>query len=105
MNIVYGFHRADAGEILVNGRRVEIGRPRDSIEAGIGMVHQHFMLVERFTVLENVILGAEGGRRLGKGLGEARAGLERLGREYGLDVPLDAEAGQLPVGCSRGWRS
>jgi simple sugar transport system ATP-binding protein len=101
MNIVYGFHRADAGEILVNGRRVEIGRPRDSIEAGIGMVHQHFMLVERFTVLENVVLGAEGGRRLGKGMGEARAGLERLGREYGLDVPLDAEAGQLPVGMQQ----
>src|SRR5471030_2700692 len=78
MNVVYGFHRADAGEIRVNGRRVEIARPRDSIEAGIGMVHQHFMLVERFTVLENVVLGAEGGRRLGKGLDEARAGLEKL---------------------------
>jgi simple sugar transport system ATP-binding protein len=101
MNIVYGFHRADSGEIRVNGRRVEIGRPRDSIEAGIGMVHQHFMLVERFTVLENVLLGAEGGRRLGRGLGEARAGLGRLGREYGLDVPLDAETGQLPVGMQQ----
>jgi simple sugar transport system ATP-binding protein len=101
MNIVYGFHRADAGEIRVNGRRVEIARPRDSIEAGIGMVHQHFMLVERFTVLENVVLGAEGGRRLGKGLAEARAGLERLGRDYGLDVPLDAETGHLPVGMQQ----
>ncbi len=101
MNIVYGFHRADAGEIRVNGRKVEIGRPRDSIEAGIGMVHQHFMLVETFTVLENVVLGAEGGRRLGKGLGEARAGLERLGREYGLDVPLDAVTGHLPVGMQQ----
>ena len=101
MNIVYGFHRADSGEIHVNGRRVDIGRPRDSIEAGIGMVHQHFMLVERFTVLENVILGAEGGRLLGKGLGEARAGLERLGRDYGLDVPLDAETGHLPVGMQQ----
>src|SRR5471030_1951205 len=50
MNIIYGFHRADAGEIRVNGRQVEISRPRDSIEAGIGMVHQHFMLVETFTV-------------------------------------------------------
>jgi general nucleoside transport system ATP-binding protein len=101
MNIVYGFHRADSGEIRVRGRRVEINRPRDSIEAGIGMVHQHFMLVERFTVLENVLLGAEGGRMLGKGLGEARAGLERLGREYGLEVPLDAEAGHLPVGMQQ----
>jgi general nucleoside transport system ATP-binding protein len=101
MNIVYGFHRADAGEIRVNGRLVEISRPRDSIEAGIGMVHQHFMLVETFTVLENVVLGAEGGRRLGKGLGDARAGLERLGREYGLDVPLDAQTGHLPVGMQQ----
>ena len=101
MNIVYGFHRADAGEIRVNGRRVEIGRPRDSIEAGIGMVHQHFMLVEKFTVLENIILGAEGGAMLGKGLGEARSGLGRLGREYGLDVPLDSEAGHLPVGMQQ----
>ncbi|HEY5228540.1 MAG TPA: ABC transporter ATP-binding protein [Opitutaceae bacterium] len=101
MNIVYGFHRADAGEILVNGTPVEIHRPRDSIEAGIGMVHQHFMLVERFTVLENVILGAEGGRLLGKGLEEARQGLEQLGRDYGLDVPLDVEAGHLPVGMQQ----
>lgn len=101
MNIVYGFHRPDRGEILVDGRRVELARPRDSIEAGIGMVHQHFMLVHRFTVLENVILGAEGGRRLGAGLSAARAALERLGRDYGLDVPLDAEAGHLPVGMQQ----
>jgi ABC-type uncharacterized transport system ATPase subunit len=101
MNIVYGFHTADSGEILVNGARVEITRPRDSIEAGIGMVHQHFMLVDRFTVLENIVLGAEGGRMLRKGLDEARAGLEKLGREYGLDVPLDVEAGLLPVGMQQ----
>jgi ABC-type uncharacterized transport system ATPase subunit len=101
MNIVCGFHAADSGEIRVNGRPVEMGRPRDSIEAGIGMVHQHFMLVDRFTVLENVILGAEGGRRLGVGISEARAALERMGREYGLEVPLDEETGQLPVGMQQ----
>jgi simple sugar transport system ATP-binding protein len=101
MNIVYGFHRADGGEIRVNGRPVAIHRPRDSIEAGIGMVHQHFMLVEKFTALENVVLGAEGGRLLGRGLGYARSGLERLGRDYGLEVPLDAETGQLPVGMQQ----
>src|SRR5258708_1379538 len=55
MNIVYGFHRADAGEILVNGRVVDIDSPQAAIAAGIGMVHQHFMLVENFTVLENVM--------------------------------------------------
>jgi general nucleoside transport system ATP-binding protein len=98
MNIVCGFHPADSGEIRVNGRRVEMGSPRDSIQAGIGMVHQHFMLVDKFTVLENVILGAEGGRRLGVGLAAARAGLERMGREYGLEVPLDLETGELSVG-------
>ncbi len=101
MNIVYGFHRADRGEIRVNGRAVQIGRPRDSIDAGIGMVHQHFMLVENFSVLENVVLGAEGGRLLGKGLAAARAGLEALARDYGLDVPLDAETGHLPVGLQQ----
>jgi simple sugar transport system ATP-binding protein len=101
MNIVYGFHTADSGEIRVDGSTVRITRPRDSIEAGIGMVHQHFMLVERFTVLENIVLGAEGGRLLGKGLGEARSGLEKLGRDYGLDVPLDVEAGLLPVGMQQ----
>jgi ABC-type uncharacterized transport system ATPase subunit len=105
MNIVYGFHQADSGMILVNGAPVEIARPRDSIMAGIGMVHQHFMLVERFTVLENVVLGSEGGPLLAKGLAEARAGLEKLGRDYGLEVPLDVEAGQLPSACSSGSRS
>jgi len=98
MNIVYGFHRADAGEILIHGRRVEIHRPHDAIAAGVGMVHQHFMLVENFTVLENVILGVEGGRRLADGMARARAELEEIARTYGLDVPLDTPVGQLPVG-------
>jgi simple sugar transport system ATP-binding protein len=101
MNIVHGFHRADSGEIRVGGRTVQIHEPRDSIAAGIGMVHQHFMLVERFTVLENIILGAEGGRMLRGGLDAARTSLERLGRDYGLEVPLDAEAGSLPVGMQQ----
>jgi simple sugar transport system ATP-binding protein len=101
MNIVYGFHSADAGEILVNGRAVAIGSPQDAIAAGIGMVHQHFMLVENFTVLENVILGAEGGRLLAGGLARARAGLEELARDYGLEVPLDAMVSDLPVGLQQ----
>ena len=107
MNIVYGFHRADSGEIRVNGRRVEIARPRDSIAAGIGMVHQHFMLVERFSVLENVILGAEGGARLGKGLGEARAGLERPGRRIRPSRGSVGRRDRSPSRrkCSSGWRS
>jgi simple sugar transport system ATP-binding protein len=101
MNIVYGFHRADSGEVRVHGRAVDIRSPQDAIGAGIGMVHQHFMLVENFTVLENVVLGAEGGPLLGPGLGLARAELEKLGRDYGLEVPLDEPVEHLPVGLQQ----
>ena len=101
MNVVYGFHRADAGEIRVQGKPVTIDSPQAAIAAGIGMVHQHFMLVENFTVLENIVLGAEGGRRLATGLAKARKELTRLAREYGLDVPLDAVVSELPVGLQQ----
>ena len=101
MNIVYGYHRADAGEIRVHGRRADFRRPHDAIVAGIGMVHQHFMLVENFTVLENIVLGAEGGRRLARGLARARSELERIARDHGLAVPLDAVVEHLPVGLQQ----
>jgi len=101
MNIVYGFHRADAGAIRVGGHAVDIHSPQDAIAAGIGMVHQHFMLVENFTVLENVVLGAEGGPLLAGGLARARAGLEQLARDYALDVPLDVAVSELPVGVQQ----
>ena len=55
MSIVYGLYQADSGSIRVSGKEVKLKSPRDSIESGIGMVHQHFMLVENFTVLENII--------------------------------------------------
>ena len=61
MSILYGFYEADAGEIRVGGQPVRIRAPREAIHAGIGMVHQHFMLVEPLSVLDNVMLGAEGG--------------------------------------------
>src|SRR5215471_7634391 len=59
MKILYGFYNADSGEILIDGRPHQIKTPRDAIELGLGMVHQHFMLVEPLTVTENIILGAE----------------------------------------------
>jgi len=101
MNIVYGFHRADSGEIYVHGRRVDLGSPQDAIRAGIGMVHQHFMLVENFTVLENVVLGVEGGALLAGGLARARRELEKLARDYALAVPLDTVVSELPVGLQQ----
>jgi ABC-type uncharacterized transport system ATPase subunit len=101
MNIVYGFHSADAGEIFVQGRRVVINSPQEAIAAGIGMVHQHFMLVENFTVLENVVLGVEDAWLLAGGLARARQELGQLARDYGLEVPLDAVVSELPVGLQQ----
>ena len=101
MSIVYGYYQADGGEIRVNGTPVTIRGPEDAIGHGIGMVHQHFMLVDTFTVLENVVLGVEKGYLLRSTLAEARQELERLEREYGLDVDPDAIVGALPVGLQQ----
>jgi general nucleoside transport system ATP-binding protein len=82
----------------VRGQPVTFRSSQDALAAGIGMVHQHFMLVESFTVLENVVLGVEGGFLLQPGLARARVELGRLGREYHLEVDLDARVGDLGVG-------
>ena len=101
MNILYGYYQADRGIIRVEGQERQIDGPEDAIAAGIGMVHQHFMLVEPFTVLENLLLGAEGGATLAAGAARARAEIAALEREYGLDVDLDATVGDLPVGIQQ----
>src|SRR5512139_988815 len=84
MSILYGFYQADSGQIRIAGRPVAIHDSQAAIDAGIGMVHQHFMLVDNFTVLENVVLGAEGGAILGAGIARARAELRRLAEDYAL---------------------
>jgi general nucleoside transport system ATP-binding protein len=81
MGILYGYYQPDRGEILVRGEPTAIRSAQDALAAGIGMVHQHFMLVEPFTVLENVVLGAEGGVRLEPALGGGGGGRGGLGRE------------------------
>jgi general nucleoside transport system ATP-binding protein len=101
MNILYGYYRADRGTIRVDGKERQIDSPEDAIRAGIGMVHQHFMLVEPFTVLENLLLGAEGGLTLAEGAGRARREIAGLEREYGLEVDLDARVADLPVGVQQ----
>ncbi len=101
MSILYGFYQADAGEIRVRGRKVEIHDSQAAIRAGIGMVHQHFMLVENFTVLENIVLGAEGGALLGKGTDAAREKLEQFARDYEMEVDPDAVVEELPVGLQQ----
>src|SRR5262245_13770732 len=101
MSILFGFYQADSGRIEVDGKQTSIASPTDAIKAGIGMVHQHFMLVGKFTVLENIVLGAEGGFVLNTGLAKARKELERLERDYGLQVDPDAMIDDLPVGLQQ----
>lgn len=101
MSILYGYYRADRGQILINGKAVEIGASEDAINVGIGMVHQHFMLVDPFTVLENVVLGVEGGTLLANGFANARGALAKLEREYSLEVDPDAVVADLPVGLQQ----
>ena len=101
MSILFGFYAADKGEIKVKGQPVKIKSSSDAISHGIGMVHQHFMLVDPFTVLENVVLGAEGGKLIGPALAKAREELTRLARDYELEVDPDAIVGDLPVGLQQ----
>src|SRR5215218_6927758 len=98
MSILYGFYTADSGDILVNGQKVAITDSSHALKLGIGMVHQHFMLVDNFTVLENVVLGAEDSPLLGRTLKRARQELDRLEREYGLEVDPDALIENISVG-------
>ncbi|MCD6071289.1 MAG: heme transporter ATP-binding protein, partial [Microvirga sp.] len=101
MSILYGFYEADSGEIRVNGKPIAIRSPIDAICAGIGMVHQHFMLVEPLSVVENVMLGAEGGAMLRVGEAKVRAELARLAKDYGLEIDVDATVGDLSVGLQQ----
>jgi simple sugar transport system ATP-binding protein len=98
MKILYGMHRPDEGRILLNGREVQFRSPADAIEAGIGMVHQHFMLADNFTVLENVVLGSEptSGVRLDRA--EARRRILEISERYSLDLEPDELVENLGVG-------
>ncbi len=98
MSILYGFYKADARQIFINGNLTAIPDSQSAIRAGIGMVFQHFKLVQNFTVLENVILGAEDGPMLNTSISRARKVLADLAREYELDVDPDALIEDLSVG-------
>lgn len=98
MSILYGFYKADAGEIFIGGKKTEIPDSQAAIAAGIGMVFQHFKLVQNFTVLENIILGAEDGGLLTPSLAKARGVLKHLAEEYELQVDPDAVIEDLSVG-------
>ena len=101
MKIVYGLVRPDEGEIFVNGRRVEIHDPADAIALGIGMVHQHFMLVDTLSVLDNVILGMEPKAGPAIDYAAARKRVVELIEELGFDLDPDAIIEDLPVGAQQ----
>jgi general nucleoside transport system ATP-binding protein len=98
MNILYGFYAADEGEILIDGQPREINGPGDAIKLGLGMVHQHFMLVEPLTVAENIVLGAEPTKGLSIDYRKARARVREISAQYGLKIEPDARIADLSVG-------
>jgi general nucleoside transport system ATP-binding protein len=102
MNILYGLYRQDEGEIIVRGKNAEIHSPKDAIAVGIGMVHQHFMLIPVFTVTENVMLGEES-IRFGGFLNRAEASekIRNISDQFGLQVDPDAYVKDLPVGVQQ----
>jgi ABC-type uncharacterized transport system ATPase subunit len=98
MRIAYGFYTPDSGQIVVDGRPRDIRTPHDAIALGLGMVHQHFMLVSPMTVVENIVLGAEPGSALSLDRRQAAAQIRDLSREFGLAVDPDATVNRLSVG-------
>jgi len=98
MRIAYGFYTADSGEILVDGQIRDIKSPHDAIALGIGMVHQHFMLVETMTVAENIVLGAEPGSAVALDLKSAAAQIRQLSEEFKLAVNPNEPIEHLSVG-------
>ena len=102
MNVLYGLYSADEGEILIDGEPMTLGSPAESIAAGIGMVHQHFMLIPVFTVAENVILGAEPTNRLGViNRRNAERSVREISEQYGLEVDPSALVENLPIGIQQ----
>jgi simple sugar transport system ATP-binding protein len=98
MNILYGFYTADEGEILIDGKTQHIHTPHDAIALGLGMVHQHFMLVDPLTVTENIILGAEPTKGFALDYKKARQRVSEISEQYGLKINPDAVVETLSVG-------
>ncbi|WP_353485379.1 ATP-binding cassette domain-containing protein, partial [Haliscomenobacter sp.] len=102
MNIVYGLLKADSGEILVDEKLIDISEPSDALNAGIGMVHQHFMLIPVFSVAENIVLGHEKTKSLGVlDISAAREAIKKVSKDFGFEVDPDAIIETLPVGTQQ----
>lgn len=101
MNVLFGLYRPESGTIRIDGKKTEIRNPNEANRLGIGMVHQHFMLVDRFTVLENIVLGVEDTKRGLLKMDDARKRVTRLSQQYGLQVELDRLVEEITVGMQQ----
>ena len=101
MNQLYGLLKPTSGDILVNGKKIVMNNPRDAIDAGIGMVHQHFMLIQPFTVTENIVLGAEPMKGITVDMKTARKNVVELSEKYGLSIDPDAKIEDISVGMQQ----
>ena len=102
MNVLYGLLQPDEGQILIDGKEVKFSGPGDAMAAGIGMVHQHFMLIPVFTVAENVVLGHEPTGKIGNlDLNAARKLVKEISDRFGFDIDPDAKVQDLPVGAQQ----
>ncbi|OOM77020.1 ABC transporter ATP-binding protein [Clostridium sp. BL-8] len=102
MNVLYGLYQADQGDIYLNGEKINIKNPNIAIENGIGMVHQHFMLVDNFTVTQNIVLGSEITSKFGiLDMKKAREEIVNIVKKYGLEVDPDAKVEDISVGMQQ----
>ena len=101
MNQLYGLLKPTSGDILVNGKKIVMNNPRDAIDAGIGMVHQHFMLIQPFTVTENIVLGTEPQKGIALDMVTARKNVVEISERYGLSIDPDAKIEDISVGMQQ----
>lgn len=101
MNQLYGLYKPTSGDIIVNGKKLDMNDPRDAIDAGIGMVHQHFMLIQPFTVTENIVLGTEPRRGIKLDMEAARKNVVEISERYGLSIDPDAKIEDISVGMQQ----
>jgi general nucleoside transport system ATP-binding protein len=101
MNILFGLYEPDEGEIWIRGTKIRMGSPNDANQLGIGMVHQHFMLVETFTVTENIILGSEPKKGVTINVKAAREKVLEISKKYELAVDPDAKIADISVGMQQ----
>lgn len=101
MNVLYGLYKPTSGQILINGNPVTFNGPKDAIKAGIGMVHQHFMLIQPFTVAENIVLGVEPTKGVVVDKKKTKEKVEELSKRYGMKIDADAKIEDISVGMQQ----